>query len=109
MNLHLLFPKETTDHCAFGNLKTRQRSTNKMNNFSNHLKSKQMKNNKPIFFGLLRSTTFSVIATLVLLISSNITIAQYCDTPDQPEIMMMGGGGFGNPDCQNHMNYFPDA
>lgn len=50
---------------------------------------------------------FRVVFVFVLMLSSQMNYAQYCDTPPPPEIMMMGGGPI-NPDCDSHLNYFPD-
>jgi hypothetical protein len=63
--------------------------------------------NLSLFF-TFRLTLYIVLSLAVLFINQN-SFAQYCETPDESDILMMGGGGFGNPDCQNHLNYFPDA
>jgi hypothetical protein len=70
-----------------------------------------MKTQSQIFLHLnSQFRLFTKRAVLVaLLFTSLISYSQYCGTPDQPELMLLGGGGGGNPDCQSHLNYFPDV
>lgn len=68
-----------------------------------------MKNKISILAMQYRLIVTTLLFTIGLMLSYKASHPQYCETPEQPEVMMMGGGGFGNSDCQSHLNYFPDA
>jgi len=60
-------------------------------------------------FGLKTKTLILIIT--IFFSGINIATAQFCGSPNELQILMMGGGGggLGISDCQNYLNYKRDS